>query len=143
MKKFILFLMSLSLLACGSTEVEGDKSESAYYISIDDKVAETNNESDVGFMSDNIAGKTEFTLNGVKLTVKKMATDFSADPKSIEGKQYKGLVEKGESTHCSVTIVKVTELESDDMKTDYVIEGKLKTIKDEGKFKVVMFKMND
>lgn len=137
--------MSLALVACGGADAEGEgegSKEAGYYISVGDKSAETDNEMDISFMSDNISMETEFTINDVTLTIKEMAGDFSNDPHSVEGKQYKGFVVKDESTHCTVTITKVTELEADDMKTDYLLEGDVKTIKDEGKFKVTMFKMN-
>ncbi len=143
MKKLLFIFFSFALVACGSgDETDSENGGPAYYISIGDKVAETDNDMDLGFMSDNIEQVTEFTLKDVKLTIKKMTNDFKSDPMSIEGKQYKGLVEKDESTHCTVSITKVTELETDDMKTDYSIEGTIKTIKDEGKFKVEMFRMN-
>lgn len=141
MKKLLFILMSFSLIACGSG-AEEETETAKYYINIGDKSGESNSDMDVGFMSDYISQETEFNVKDTKLMVKEMAKDFKEDPMSIEGKDYKGIVEQEESTHCTVTFTKVTEVGKDDMKTDYELKGTIKTVKDEGSFNVTIFNMH-
>lgn len=138
--------MSLSLVACGGGEGEesgeAGKSSAAYYILLEGEGEETNSEHDLGFMSDNISQETQFTLNDATLQVFGMTEEFGNDPKSVEGKTYEGEITVGDVKPCKVTIAKVTETGSDDMKTDYELEGTVDAEGKSGSFKVTMFKMN-
>lgn len=143
MKKLLFILMALSFAACGGGKDESEESKAAYYIHFGEKSEESNSGNDIQYFADKIAQITEFGLNGLKLEIKEMTAGFDADPMSVESKTYDGRVfNDEESTHCQVTITKVTKLESDDMKTDYDLEGTIKAMGQGGDFKVTLFKMN-
>lgn len=149
MKKLLFILMSFSLVACGGegeseSGSEAGESSAAYYITLGEDGDESNNDSDLGFMSDNISQETQFTLKETKLQINGMSGAFGEDPMSIKGQEYEGLIglHNGDMSPCKVTISNVTETGKDDMKTDYEIQGKINADGKEGSFSVSMFKMN-
>ena len=144
MKKLLFILMAFSFVACGGGDDAETEESAAYYIHFGEKSEETNDGNQISYFADKIAEETEFELNGLTLKVKKMTGDFDADPMSVKGKTYDGFVfNDEESTHCQVTINSVTETGSNDMSTDYDLEGTIKAIGQDGDFKVTLFKMNN
>lgn len=149
MKKLLFILLSFSLVACGGegesdSEAAANESSAAYYINLGGEGDESDHDTDIGFMSDNISQETQFTLKETKLQINGMSGAFGEDPMSIKGQEYEALIglHNGEMSPCKVTISNVTETGKDDMKTDYEIEGKINADGKEGTFNVTMFKMN-